>query len=547
MGAHLSIRRMTEETYRVLSTHHSSANFCRRAVALVVAVALAGSSAVAQTPAASEQSVSAAKASPPLFGAVNPPPATVPLPLPTPLPDLGDAAQADLSPAQERKLGETVIRQLRAAGGYMNDPEVNDYLNELGHRLVANSKDVKQDFEFFAVPDPQINAFALPGGYIGVHSGLILLTQSESELASVLAHEISHVTQHHIARMIAGQKDSMLMSLAGLALAVLASRAHGNSSGDMAQAAVAATQAATLQYQLNFTRENEYEADRIGFGRLDAAGFDVYSMGTFMERLQRSSRFIDSGAPNYLRTHPITYERIAEAQARAYGHPYRQVADSLDFHLVRALLRSYEGEPKEAVQFFDTALAEKKYNNEIAAHYGLVASLLRTKDYVRAKKELAALEKMAPPHPMIDAIGAHVYLDSDDTQVAIKRFEAALGKYSNKMQLVYDYPEALMKAGRNAEAAAYVERQLARFTNDGPLHLVAARAYAALDKKLLQHKHQGEFYAWQGNLRGAVDQFELASKANDGDFYQLSVVDTRLRALRSEVAEQQKAGFGKSG
>jgi predicted Zn-dependent protease len=302
-----------------------------------------------------------------------------------------------------------------------------------------------------------------------------------------------------------------------------------------------------LQYQLNFTRENEYEADRIGFARLDAAGFDVYAMGTFMERLQRASRFIDSGAPNYLRTHPVTYERIAEAQARAYGHPYRQVADSLDFHLVRALLRSYEGEPKEAVQFFDTALAEKKYNNEIAAHYGLVASLLRTKDYVRAKKELAALEKMAPPHPMIDAIGAHVYLDSDDTQVAIKRFEAALAKYPNKMQLVYDYPEALMKAGRNAEAAAYVERQLARFTNDGPLHLVAARAYAALDKKLLQHKHQGEFYAWQGNLRGAVDQFELASKASDGDFYQLSVVDTRLRALRSEVAEQQKAGFGKSG
>jgi beta-barrel assembly-enhancing protease len=538
----------TEGPHRVLNAHHVSANFCRRAVTLVVAVALAGSPAVAQTPAGSEQSVSAAKAPPPLFGAVNPPPAPAPaLPLATPLPDLGDAVQADLSPAQERKLGETVIRQLRAAGGYMNDPEVNDYLNELGHRLIAGSKDIKQDFEFFAVPDPQINAFALPGGYIGVHTGLILLTQSESELAGVLAHEISHVTQHHIARMIAGQKDSMLMSLAGLALAVLASRAHGSSSGDMAQAAVAATQAASLQYQLNFTRENEYEADRIGFARLDAAGFDVYAMGTFMERLQRSSRFLDNGAPNYLRTHPVTYERIAEAQARAYGHPYRQVADSLDFHLVRALLRSYEGEPKEAVQFFETALAERKYNNEIAAHYGLVASLLRTKDYARAKKELYALEKMAPPHPMIDAIGAHVYLDSDDTQVAIKRFEAALVKYPNKMQLVYDYPEALMKAGRNAEAAAYVERQLARFTNDGTLHLVAARAYAALDKKLLQHKHQGEYYAWQGNLRGAVDQFELASKASDGDFYQLSVVDTRLREMRREVAEQQKAGFGKSG
>jgi len=428
------------------------------------------------------------------------------------LPDLGDAAQIDLSPMQERKLGETVIRQLRAAGGYMNDPEVNDYLNELGHRLIAGSKDIKQDFEFFAVPDSQVNAFALPGGYIGVHTGLILLTQNESELASVLAHEISHVTQHHIARMIAGQKDSMLMTLAGLALAVLASRAHGSSSSDAAQAAVATTQALAVQHQLNFTRENEYEADRIGFQRLDAAGFDVTAMGTFMERLQRSNRFIDSGAPNYLRTHPVTYERIAEAQARAQGLHYRQVPDSLDFHLVRALLRSYEGEAKDAVQSFDTALAERKYNNEIAAHYGLVASLLRAKNYARAKKELATL-----------------------------------AKYPNKMQLVYDYPEALMQAGRNAEAAAFAERQLARFTSDGPLHLKAARAYAALDKKLMQHKHQGEYYAWQGNLRGAIDQLEIATKAGDGDFYQASVVDTRLRTLRHEAAEEKKAGFGKSG
>jgi predicted Zn-dependent protease len=199
------------------------------------------------------------------------------------------------------------------------------------------------------------------------------------------------------------------------------------------------------------------------------------------------------------------------------------------------------------VQFFDTALAERKFNNEIAVHYGLVAALLRAKNYSRAKTELATLEKMAPPHPMIDAIAGHVYLDSGDAPAAVKRFESALAKYPNKMQLVYDYPEALMKAGRNADAAAFCERQLARFTNDGPLHLLAARAYAALDKKLMQHKHQGEYYAWQGNLRGAVDQFEIAAKASDGDFYQASVVDARLRALRREVVEQQRAGFGRNG
>ena len=147
----------------------------------------------------------------------------------------------------------------------------------------------------------------------------------------------------------------------------------------MTQAAIAATQAAAIQHEINFTRENEYEADRLGFQRLDAAGFDVNAMASFMERLQRSVRFVENGLPSYLRDHPVTYERIAEAQARASGHPYHQVVDSLDFHLVRALLRSYEGEVREAVQFFDMALAERKYNNEIAAHYGLVASLLRAK------------------------------------------------------------------------------------------------------------------------------------------------------------------------
>jgi predicted Zn-dependent protease len=456
------------------------------------------------------------------------------------LPDLGDVSQASFSPVQERKLGETIIRQLRASGGYINDPEVNDYLQTLGHRIVAASPDIKQDFEFFGVPDPQVNAFALPGGYVGVHTGLILLTQTESELAAVLAHEITHVTQHHIARSLNARKDSMLMSLAGLALAILAARGSGASSGEAASAAMAATQALSLQTQINFTRENEQEADRIGFQRLDAAGFDVTAMATFMERMQRAFRFVEGTAPTYLRTHPITYERIAEAQGRAQGHPYRQVASSLDFHLVRALLKSYEGEPRQAVAVFDEALAEREYNNEIAVHYGLVAALLRQRDFARAKKELTTLEDMAPPHPMIDAIAGHVLLDSGDVDGAIRRFEAGVNKYPGKKQLIYDYPEALLQAGRNADAAQFVERQLARYPGDGPLQLLAARAYAAQNRQMLSHLHQGEYYAWQGNLKGAIDQLEIASKAKDGDFYQASVVDTRLRSLKREFAEQDK-------
>jgi predicted Zn-dependent protease len=462
------------------------------------------------------------------------------------LPDLGDASQVGFTPAQERRVGEAIIRQIRAQGGYLNDPEVNDYLNELGHRLVNASHDAKQDFEFFAVPDSQINAFALPGGYIGVHTGLIILAQSESQLAAVLAHEISHVTQRHIARMIDNQKTSMWMSLAGLALAILASRVGGNSGSQATHAAIAGSQALAVQNQLNFTRDNEYEADRVGFSRLAAAGFDPNAQATFMERLQRNNRFVEGNTPSYLRTHPITYERIAEAQARAQGLPYRQVADSLDFHLVRALLKSYQGDAREQVTNFDTALREKKYNNEIAERYGLVASLLRANDIPRAKTELARLEKMAPPHPMIEAMAGNVLMAAGAYGEAAKRFEAALVRYPNKMQLVYDYPEALIKAGRPAAASAFAEQQLLRFPGNGPLHQIAAKAYAEQNMRLKQHEHQGEYYAWAGNLPLAIGQLELAAKAGDGNFYQISVVETRLRKLRAEMADLQKNAYGRS-
>jgi predicted Zn-dependent protease len=210
--------------------------------------------------------------------------------------------------------------------------------------------------------------------------------------------------------------------------------------------------------------------------------------------------------------------------------------------MVRALLRSYQGAAKETVAYFRNSLAEHKYNNEVAAQYGLVASLLRNGELPEANVELAKLEKMAPPHPMVEAMAGHVLMDSGQLDQAIDRFKSALARYPNKMQLIYDYPQALMKAGRLREAAAFLETELARYPNDGPLHGIAARAYADLGQKQQEHRHQGEFYAWQGDFKEAVRQFELASKANDGDFYQTSVVEARLRALRKELTEQVALG-----
>jgi predicted Zn-dependent protease len=478
------------------------------------------------------------------------------------LPELGDPSGAVMTLAQERKLGESVVRDIRMSGAYLEDPEVNAYLNELGNRLVTAIPGAPFEFEFFAVNDPTINAFALPGGYIGVNTGLILITQTESELAAVLAHEISHVTQHHIARSISNQKDAMLTTLAALAAAIVAARVGGSNGGQLAQAAIAGSQALGIQMQIDFTRQNEQEADRLGFQRLDAAGFDDNAMATFMERMQRAVRFAEGNAPSYLRDHPVTYERIAEAQARAAGKPFRQVPDSLEFQMVRALIRSYQDTPKEAIAYFEDALAQKRYNDPIAARYGLIASLLRAQDFKRAQAELALLEGTSPAakmdvkdghwsgtglaptppvsNPMIDAMAGQVLMQSGQLSAAIARYQAALTKYPGSRQLIYDYPEALLKDKQAAKAAAFLDTQLQRYPNDGPLQLLAAKAYAALGKQMASHQHQAEYYAWQGNLMAAVQQYQLALKANDGDFYQSSVAESRLKAVRQELDDQKK-------
>src|SRR6185436_6069748 len=197
---------------------------------------------------------------------------------------------------------------------YVDDPEVSEYLAALGSRLSQASIGARQDFEFFAIRDPSINAFALPGGFIAVHTGLISTSETESELASVLSHEIAHVTQRHIARMLGQQQQMQMPMLAALAAAILL----GRSRPDLASGAAVAAQAGAVQTQLSYSRDFEREADRLGFRALETAGFDPHAMAGFFEKMQRASRIADDGTmPGYLRTHPVTIERIADAQNRA--------------------------------------------------------------------------------------------------------------------------------------------------------------------------------------------------------------------------------------
>jgi predicted Zn-dependent protease len=452
------------------------------------------------------------------------------------LPDLGDASQATFTPTVERRLGESIMEKVRADRSYLDDPVITDYLNSLGNRLVAASPDSRQSFEFFLLQDASVNAFALPGGFIGVHTGLILTAQTESELAGVLAHEVAHVTQRHIARMIAGQERSQLAALAALALGILAAR----SNSQVGEAVIAGSQAAAIQSTLDFTRDNEREADRIGMQIMEQSGLDVRAMPVFMDRLQRASRVYESNAPAYLRTHPVTSERIADLQNRTESIGYKQVPDNVEYQIVRARIRAYLGDPAQAVSFFELGLKDRRFINEAATRYGLALALMRSKDFTRALREAAEVERLLPRSPAVAALRGQILVASGDYRGAISHYAASVQTYPTYRALVYDQANVLILSGQPEAALKLVEARLRDHPDDARLYLLQARGYAAQGKQLLQHKAQAEAYARQGQIGAAVEQLQIAARSGDGDFYQLSSVEARLRELRAQLKALEK-------
>ena len=452
------------------------------------------------------------------------------------LPELGDVSRTTITAQQERELGESIMLQIRAAPQYLDDPEVTDYINGLGYRLVANAPNVEQQFEFFVLNDKTINAFALPGGFICVYTGLIVTAQSESELAAVLAHEIGHVSQRHIARLFTQQKQAGLASLAALAVAILAAR----SSPDLAQAAVAGAQYATYQTAVNFTRDNEREADRVGVQILEKSGFDSRAMPAFLEKLQRSYRLYETNAPSYARTHPLTYERIADVESRVQGLPYKQVPDSLDFQLIRARLEARDMSPRDGVAFFDDILKEKKTVNDVPARYGLVMSLMRLKDYQRAGREMAKLFSEAPDSAIVVALAGRVKAASGDARGAVELYATAIKRFPHDRAITYDYARVLLDTKRPQEALQLVSRALDYSRADPRLYQLQAECFAALGQTLQQHRSLAEAYVRLGSIPAAIDQLQIALKAGDGDFYQLSSAEARLKELRALDAERRK-------
>lgn len=266
------------------------------------------------------------------------------------LPDIGSPADATLSKNDEAQIGRAIMQQLRNSGAVVEDPQVTEYINEIGHRIAAQANDDGlHEFTFFVIDDPVLNAFALPGGFIGVHTGLLQATRNEDELAGVLAHEVSHVTQRHIARSIHASQRQGILSMAIMLGAILAAAAGG--SGDAVQGAIAVAQGTAAQQQINFTRSNEYEADRVGIEALASAGFDPQGMASFFEVISRSNTPMDMRVPEFLRTHPVSSARIAEARNRARAYTPVHTNDTVNYGIARArIIVAAQKQPADAVE-----------------------------------------------------------------------------------------------------------------------------------------------------------------------------------------------------
>ncbi len=453
------------------------------------------------------------------------------------LPELGDESGALLSPQEERRLGEEVLREARRSRQIeiLDDPELNEYLRSLGARI-AKPADNANGFYFFLINHPAINAFAIPGGFIGVHTGLLLAARNEGELASVLAHETAHITQRHIPRMLTSNERMKGPALAGI-LAGLLLAASGVPG---AEAAIALTTASLAQHQLNFSRAFEQEADRIGMTYLDQAGFDARAMPAFFERLDNLTRLYDTNPPEFLLTHPITVRRIAESRDHSEQFPRRDNPEELGFQLMQARLRAQSMKPEEAVSHFRGAMDTPDTTILEANRYGLALAYLAVRQYENSSDEATRLLRLRPTHLSYQLLQADIEQARGNTQKGLERYAALTRKHPGSQAAVQRYATALIKNRRMEEARALLDQLTRSHRREPALFKLLATAAGDAGRPLEAHRAYAEYYYLSGEPRAAIDQLELAMRHARDNFYFRSSIEARIREIREESGLQLK-------
>lgn len=452
------------------------------------------------------------------------------------LPDIGSPADATLSKNTEAQIGRSIMRQIRASGQLVEDPQITEYINDIGHRISAHANNGNQDFTFFVIEDPNINAFALPGGYIGVHTGLLEATRSEDELAGVLAHEIAHVTQRHIARAIHANSRQSILNTAIMLGAVLAGVA-GGASGDVVSAGIAVGQGAAVQQQINFTRNNESEADRVGIAALAESGFDPRGMGSFFEVISRSSGAPENRVPEFLQTHPVTSARIAEARGRARDYPPVHTSDTVNYGIARSRLIVQRMEtPEQAVAYFER---ESYENQSVAERYGRAVAYMRAGRHLEANR---IFEELVDNDQ--EVIAYHIGLAQSElalerTGDSVASFERAKELFPRNVPLIVHYADALLQLG-DAKHAHEILLDLLNNVPPTPEQVrLIARAASEAGDTAESHYYMSEYHIMIGDLLGGVEFLRQALRVPDLQEIQRIRFEARIDFLQEYMTEEQ--------
>ena len=469
----------------------------------------------------------------------------------TNIPSIGDTARTALSPVAEYKLGRSIMVQIEQDPAYVKDDVLNEYLFVLGNKLVGADPTLRgelvNDFTFFGVKDRTLNAFALPGGFIGVHTGLILTTETESELASVLSHEVGHVSQRHIARMIASSEHDILIPLASAALALVAAAAGGG--GNAAMGALVAGQGVAIQKQINFTREAEKEADRVGFQILKQAGFDINDMPAFFLKMQNATRLYNDAPSQYLRTHPLTSQRIADIELRIREEHYRQHVDNVDFQLIRSKARVVQGDmgggTYEAEKFFTEQVKKGTRYQMAAGYYGLALIALQNKDPNLARLRLNEARKIFSDSAIrqslaLRALDIEIMIESGKTSEAIATSKAAIDSFPSSRTMSNLYVRSLARARRYDDCVRYLRKMSQRYREDAQIRRTMASIYSEMGKPGMMHFYMAEYYHLMEANQMAIEQLDLARKEKDVTFYDQSLIDAREREWKQEIRDAKE-------
>ncbi|WLQ14939.1 M48 family metalloprotease [Hahella aquimaris] len=442
------------------------------------------------------------------------------------LPELGDSSGAIITPAQEQALGQAWLRSLRSQLPTYADPLLTVYVRDLIYKLAPNSELQDHNLTTVVVDSNILNAFAVPGGVIGVNAGLFLYAQSEQEMAGVLAHEIAHLSQRHFARRLEESKMHTALNMAGILASVIIAATAGSDAG---VAALASTQAYSIQEQLSYSRQNEQEADRLGLETLAASGMEPRAMSSMFEKMLRNNRYAQQ-FPEYLRTHPLTESRVSDTAARAANYPSGAYKEDPDYYIMQSrVLLHYAKNAEDAFNLFKAQSTGGTGNSRLAALYGQVISASKVERPQDAKEAMEQLLKIDGNRISIVVAYADWLAASKRNDEAIQLLNKHLQRNPSNYPLSMDLARLLNQRGDHKEAERLLRGLTSSYGAEPSLWYELAETHGLAGSIAELHQARAEYFYLTGNISKATQQLRQALSKSEGNYQRMAVIQKRMK------------------